>query len=77
MIFRDYKFQIVFRLGILTLLGYGLLYYTFIDVNYIRVFFLGIFSLIVLIALFYYLIRVHKLTSSFLDAILNNDFTVK
>lgn len=77
MIFKDHRFQIILRLAVLTILGYGLLYYAFIDINYIRVFFLGLFSLLMLIGLFYYLSRVQKLTSNFLDAILNNDFTVR
>ena len=58
-------------------MGYGLLFYAFIEVNYIRVFFLGLFSLLLLISLFYYINKSHKLTSNFLQAILNNDFTIK
>lgn len=77
MIFKDFKFQIVLRLAILTVLGYGLLYYAYIEINYIRVFFLGLFSLLMLIALYVYLTKTYKLTSNFLDAILNNDFTIK
>lgn len=77
MIFKDFKFQITLRLAILTVLGYGLLYYAFVEVNYIRVFFLGLFSLLMLIALYFYLTKTYKLTSNFLDAILNNDFTIK
>lgn len=77
MIFKDFKFQIVIRLAILTVLGYGLLYYAYVEVNYIRVFFLGLFSLLMLIALYFYLTKTYKLTSNFLDAILNNDFTIK
>lgn len=77
MIFRDFKFQIIIRLIVIAVVGYGLLYYAFIEVNYIRVFFLSLLSLILLIALYYYLIKSHKLTTNFLDAILNNDFTIK
>lgn len=77
MVFKDFRFQIILRLAGLTLLGYGLLYYAFIEHNAIRIFFLALFSLLLLINLFYYLYRTHRITSNFLEAILNNDFTIK
>lgn len=77
MIFRSFTFQIVLRLSIICALIFGLQYYAFIEINYIRVFFLGLFALLFLIGLYYYLNKTRKLTSNFLNAILNNDFTIK
>ena len=77
MIFRGFRLQILIRLAIISLLIYGLLYYAYIEVNYIRVFFLSLFALLLLIGLYYYLSKTQKLTSGFLEAILNNDFTIK
>ncbi|WP_420386395.1 sensor histidine kinase [Roseivirga sp.] len=77
MIFRGFKFQVIIRLMLVTAMLYGLLYYAFFEVNYIRVFFLGLFALLTLISLFYFITKTQKLTSGFLNAILNNDFTIK
>lgn len=77
MIFRNFRFQVILRLIIIASLLYGLLYYAYIELNYIRVFFLGLFIILVLIGLFYYISKTEKQTSAFLNAILNNDFTIK
>jgi len=77
MIFRNFRFQVILRLILIASLLYGLIYYAYVDLNYIRVFFLGLFALMALIGLFYYITKTEKLTSSFLNAILNNDFTIK
>lgn len=69
--------QVILRLLLISLLIYGQLYYAFIEVNHIRVFFLSLFALIILISLYYYLSKTQKITSGFLDAILNNDFTIQ
>ncbi|WP_268124732.1 sensor histidine kinase [Roseivirga pacifica] len=77
MSFSNFKLQVILRLLLLATSFYGLIYYTFIEVNYIRVFFLGLFALIVLLALFYYINRTNKDTENFIQAILNNDFSIK
>lgn len=77
MIFRSFRFQVIIRLLFISAMLYGLLYYAFFEVNYIRVFFLGLFALLTLISLFYFITKTQKLTSGFLNAILNNDFTIK
>lgn len=77
MIFRNFRLQVILRLLLISLLIYGLLYYAFIEVNHIRVFFLSLFAILILISLYYYLSKTQKITSGFLEAILNNDFTIQ
>lgn len=75
--FRNFKVHILLQLAVTFISLYGLVYYLFIEVNYIRVFFLGLFILLILLALFAYLNRANKSTKNFLLSILNNDFTIK
>lgn len=75
--FKNFKVYVFLQLVLTFVSLYGLVYYLFIDVNYIRVFFLGLFILMILLALFSYLNRANKSTKNFLLAILNNDFTIK
>lgn len=77
MSFSNFKVQTLIRLILIFGCIFGLTYYLFIEVNYIRVFFLGIFALIILISLFIYVNRSNKDTRYFLQAILNNDFAIK
>lgn len=77
MSFSNFRIQTLLRLVLIFISLFGLVYYLFIEVNYIRVFFLGLFSLIILLSLFAYINRANKDTRYFLEAILNNDFTIK
>jgi len=77
MSFSNFRVQTFFRLTLIFVSLFGLVYYLFIEVNYIRVFFLGLFSLIILLSLFAYINRTNRDTRYFLEAILNNDFTIK
>jgi len=54
-----------------------LLYFAFIEVNYIRVLFLAVFVALVVGNLFYYVTASNRETVHFLNAIINNDFTNK
>ncbi|MFY0592107.1 sensor histidine kinase [Roseivirga sp.] len=75
--FNNFRIHIILQL-LLAFVGlYGLVYYLFIDINYIRVFFLGLFLVIILFSLFSYINKANKTTMNFLLAIINNDFTVK
>lgn len=75
--FKNFRIHVFLQLALTFISLYGLVYYLFIEVNYIRVFFLGLFILIILLALFSYLNKANKGTKNFLLAILNNDFTIK
>lgn len=75
--FNDFRIQILLRLLLVVLSLYGLIYYLYIEVNFIRVFFLLMFAIFVLASLFLYLNKSNKNTKNFLLAILNNDFTIK
>ncbi|MBO3697437.1 PAS domain-containing sensor histidine kinase [Roseivirga sp. E12] len=77
MSFKNFRVQSLIRLLLIFVSLFGLVYYLFIEVNYIRVFFLGLFSLIILMSLFAYINRTNRDTRYFLEAILNNDFTIK
>ncbi len=77
MSFSNFRVQTFIRLTLIFMSLFGLVYYLFIEVNYIRVFFLGLFSLIILLSLFAYINRTNRDTRYFLEAILNNDFTIK
>ena len=77
MVFK--RFQIIIWLYLLLLLSgtFGLIYYSYIELNYIRLFFLSLFELIVLWSLFSYINRTNRDLSSFLNATLHNDFSIK
>ncbi len=75
--FSDFRLQVLLRLFLVVAGLYAIVFYLFIEVNYIRVSFLGVFVVSVLVSLFIYLNRVNKNTNNFLQAILNNDFTIK
>lgn len=75
--FRHFRLQILIRLILIFACLFGLVYYLFIEENYIRVFFLGLFSLLLLSSLYVYINRANRDTRYFLEAILNNDFAVK
>ncbi len=77
MSFKHFKTQTFIRLTLVFISMFGMVYYLFIEVNYIRVFFFGLFILLMLISLFFYINRSNRDTRYFLEAILNNDFTVK
>lgn len=75
--FNNFKVQTLIRLILIFACLFGLAYYLFNEVNYIRVFFLGVFALLILLSLFLYVNRSNKETHHFLEAILNNDFAIK
>lgn len=75
--FRHFKLRIIFYLLAISLGIFGLIYYSFIELNYIRMFFLGLFILLMLIALFYYINKTNRDLSFFLNAVLHDDFTTK
>ncbi|GAB5525092.1 MAG: sensor histidine kinase [Roseivirga sp.] len=77
MSFRDFRFLIIVRLLMVTAGLFGLLYFSYIQLNYIRVFFIGLFIFFVILELFYFINRSNKDTSNFLQAIIHNDFTIK
>lgn len=77
MSFNKFKLQVLIRLLLIFASLFGLSYYLFTEVNYIRVFFLGVFSLLILVSLFIYISRSNRDTRYFLQAILNNDFAIK
>lgn len=56
---------------------FGLLYFSYVQLNYIRIFFIGLFIFFVVLELFYFINRSNKDTSNFLQAIIHNDFTIK
>jgi nitrogen fixation/metabolism regulation signal transduction histidine kinase len=74
---KHFSIQIILRLILASSGMFGIIYYSYIELNYIRIFFIGVFILIVLIELFYYLNRANKDTSNFLQSIIHNDFTLK
>ncbi|MCE7991086.1 MAG: GHKL domain-containing protein [Roseivirga sp.] len=75
--FRDFRYLIVVRLLMITAGLFGLIYYSYIELNYIRIFFIGLFIFFVVLELFYFINRSNKDTSNFLQAIIHNDFTIK
>lgn len=75
--FRDFRFLIILRLLLITAGLFGLLYFSYIQLNYIRIFFIGLFIFFVVLELFYFVNRSNKDTSNFLQAIIHNDFTIK
>lgn len=77
MSFRDFRFLIIIRLLLITAGLFGLLYFSYIQLNYIRIFFIGLFIFFVVMELFYFINRSNKDTSNFLQAIIHNDFTIK
>lgn len=77
MSFSNFKLQVLIRLLLIFACLFGLSYYLFIEVNYIRVFFLGVFTLLILLSLFVYINRSNRDTRYFLQAVLNNDFAIK
>lgn len=77
MSFRDFRFLIIIRLLLITAGLFGLLYFSYIQLNYIRIFFIGLFIFFVVLELFYFINRSNKDTSNFLQAIIHNDFTIK
>lgn len=77
MIFKHFKVQILLYLIVLVIGLFGLIYYSFIEVNFIRIFFLSLFCLITIIGLFYYINRTNRELRFFLNAVLHNDFSTK
>lgn len=77
MSFRDFRFLIIVRLLLITAGLFGILYFSYIQLNYIRLFFIGLFNGFVVLELFYFINRSNKDTSNFLQAIIHNDFTIK
>lgn len=75
--FRDFRYLIIVRLLLITAGLFGLLYFSYIELNYIRIFFIGLFIFFVVLELFYFINRSNKDTSNFLQAIIHNDFTIK
>lgn len=77
MIFR--KFQVIILSYLLLLLAgtFGVVYFSYIEVNYIRLFFLVLYELLILWAMISYINKTNRDTTYFLNAILHNDFTVK
>lgn len=77
MSFKNFFLQVIIRLVLVATGLFGILYFSYIMVNYIRLFFSALYTLIVLVELFYYIIRSNKDTRNFLEAIIHNDFTQK
>ncbi len=77
MSFKNFGIQILARLILLTIGLFGLVYYSYIELNYIRIFFITVFIIIAISELFYYINRSNKDTTNFLQAIIHNDFTIK
>lgn len=77
MSFKDFRFLIVFRLLLITAGLFGILYFSYVQINYIRIFFLSLFVILVILELFYFINRSNKDTANFLQAIIHNDFTIK
>lgn len=75
--FKDFRFLIILRLLFITAGLFGILYFSYVELNYIRIFFLGLFVFFVVMELFYFVNRSNKDTSNFLQAIIHNDFTIK
>lgn len=75
--FRDFRVQIVFRLLLITVALFGLLYFSYVQLNYIRIFFITLFTIFIVIELFYFINRSNRDTNNFLQAIIHNDFTIK
>lgn len=75
--FKDFRFLIILRLLLITAGLFGILYFSYVQLNYIRIFFLGLFVFFVVMELFYFVNRSNKDTSNFLQAIIHNDFTIK
>jgi len=75
--FKNFKLQVILRFILVTAGIYGIVYYSYIELNYIRLFFLGLFVVLVLSSLFYYLNKTNKDTLYFLNSILHNDFSFK
>jgi nitrogen fixation/metabolism regulation signal transduction histidine kinase len=77
MSYRNFILQIVFRLILITLGIFAILYFSYTFINYIRLFFAIIFTIIAIIELFYYIVKTNRETTQFLEAIIHNDFTQK
>lgn len=77
MVFK--KFQIVIIGYLLLLLAgtFGIVYFSYIELNFIRLFFLMLYEVLILWAMIHYINRANRDTTFFLNAILHNDFTVK
>lgn len=74
---NHFKVQIILRLLAITLLIGVLLYFAFVEPNYIRVIFLAAMIILVLLNLFNYINATNRETANFLIAILNDDFSNK
>ena len=68
-------FRIAVRVVGLILLLTVILYYVFISWNYLRALYVGILIIVLIVELIYYLNKLNKDFSSFLDSIINDDFT--
>lgn len=77
MTYKHFKIQIIIYFVLIAAGLFGLNYYIFIELNYIRIFFLAIFIVLMLIALFYYINKTNRDLSFFLNAVLHDDFTTK
>lgn len=77
MSFRDFRLRILLRLLLITAGIFGVLYFSYVQLNYIRIFFIALFIIFVIIELFHFINKSNKDTSSFLQAIIHNDFTIK
>lgn len=75
MVFRKFRLNVVIRL-ILIAAAFGILiYYLFVSGRYIRSFYLGVFVILALVELFYYIDKSNRDVATFLQSILNSDFT--
>lgn len=77
MVFKRFQL-VILGFTLLILAGtFGIVHYSYIEVNYIRLFFLGLYEALVIWAMISYLNKTNKDVSYFLNAILHNDFSIK
>lgn len=73
--FKSFRVNVILRLSIITILVGLMLYFVISDAHYLRSIYLFIFLIIALIELFWYIDRTNRAFSSFLMALMQNDFT--
>ncbi len=73
--FKSFRVNVIVRLSIITLLVGLMLYFVISDAHYLRSIYLFIFLIIALVELFWYIDRTNRAFSSFLMALMQNDFT--
>ncbi len=75
MIFKSFKFRIVYRLIILSSLLGGVFYFVFVTEQYLRSAYFIVFFIISVVELFWFIDRTNRDLANFFQSILQNDFT--